>query len=301
MSISRQNLTIVIVTIKSENVIHQCIKSINEDLPIIVIENSNNVKFKEDLEKKYKNINCILATENLGMGSANNLGIKTATTDYVLVINPDVILNQDTIDKLILASKNIPNFAIISPISENINYPNYELDNNQTILRHENLPFKVKSVDGYAMLFNKKKLDPILAIEPLNINNNYFDESFFMYLENNDLCKRIIDKKGYIFVVPSAKINHLGGKAVDQRYNNEIELSRNWHWIWSKFYFNKKHFGFFNAFVNSFPKFLLTTFKYLFFFIINNKLKKKIYYNRLSGFLNALIGKSSWYRPNLKD
>ena len=291
MSISRQNLTIVIVTIKSEKIIHQCIKSINENLPIIVIENSNNAKFKEELEKKYKNINCILTSENLGMGSANNLGIKKSSTDYVLVINPDVILNHDTIDKLILASENISNFSIISPISENIDYPNYQLDNNQKILMHDNLPFKVKSVDGYAMLFNKKKIDLILENESLNFNNNYFDENFFMYLENNDLCKRIINKNGYIYVVPSAKINH----------NNEIELSRNWHWIWSKFYFNKKHFGFFNAFVIGFPKFFLTIFKYLFFFITNNKFKKKIYYNRLSGFLNALIGKPSWYRPKFED
>ena len=51
MSISRQNLSIVIVTLKSENVIYQCIKSINKDIPIIVVENSSNSKFKEDLEK----------------------------------------------------------------------------------------------------------------------------------------------------------------------------------------------------------------------------------------------------------
>ena len=49
MSISRQNLSIVIVTLKSEKVIHQCIKSIDDDLPIIVVENSNNTEFKDDL------------------------------------------------------------------------------------------------------------------------------------------------------------------------------------------------------------------------------------------------------------
>ena len=52
MSISRQNLSIVIVTLRSEKVIHQCIKSIDNDLPIIIVENSNNLQFKDDLEKK---------------------------------------------------------------------------------------------------------------------------------------------------------------------------------------------------------------------------------------------------------
>ena len=43
----------------------------------------------------------------------------------------------------------------------------------------------------------------------------------------------------------NSKIHHLGGKAVDDRYSEEIELSRNWHWMWSKLYFNKKHRGIF--------------------------------------------------------
>ena len=48
------------------------------------------------------------------------------------------------------------------------------------------------------------------------MNKNYFDENFFMYLENDDLCKRIIDGKEDIYIVPMSKIKHLGGKAVRQ-------------------------------------------------------------------------------------
>ena len=81
MSISRQNLTIVIVTLKSENIIDQCLKSIDQNIPVIVIENSNNQKFKDQLESKYQNLKCILSNSNLGMGAANNIGIKKAKTD----------------------------------------------------------------------------------------------------------------------------------------------------------------------------------------------------------------------------
>ena len=73
MSISRQNLTIVIVTFKSDSVIHQCIKSIDKEIPIIVVENSNNEKFKKDLETRYSNLKCILSKNNLGMGAGNKL------------------------------------------------------------------------------------------------------------------------------------------------------------------------------------------------------------------------------------
>ena len=51
MSISRQNLSIVIVTFKSEGVIHECIKSIDKDIKIIVVENSNNHQFKNNLQQ----------------------------------------------------------------------------------------------------------------------------------------------------------------------------------------------------------------------------------------------------------
>jgi len=293
MSISRQNLSIVIVTFKSEAVIHECIKSIDKDIKITVVENSNNFQFKDELEKSYKNVSCVLSSENLGMGSGNNIGIKRATTDFVLILNPDVILEASTINELITASQKILSFAILAPISSDSDYPNYKLDNDKKSLIDYNFPFKVKSIDGFAMLFNKKQLDK-------RFNKNYFDENFFMYLENDDLCKRIIDGKEDIYIVPMSKIKHLGGKAVNEKYKDEVEFARNWHWIWSKFYFNKKHYGYWIAFLKGFPKLFSSLIKYTFYSLIKNKIKQKIYFNRISGFLNAAINKKSWYRSQFK-
>jgi N-acetylglucosaminyl-diphospho-decaprenol L-rhamnosyltransferase len=293
MSISRQNLSIVIVTFKSEGVIHECIKSIDKDIKITVVENSNNYQFKYELEKSYKNVSCVLSNENLGMGAGNNIGIKKAETDFVLILNPDVILEPSTINELIIASEKISNFAIIAPISSDINYPNYKFKNNKKISIDYNFPFNVKSIDGFAMLFNKKKLDIIF-------HENYFDENFFMYLENDDLCKRIIEAKEDMFIAPLSKIKHLGGKAVNIKYKNEVEFARNWHWIWSKFYFNKKHHGYFAAFTKGFPKFIFSFIKYIFYLLIKDKIKQRIYLNRASGFINAAINKKSWYRSQFK-
>jgi len=289
MSISRQNLSIVIVTFKSEEVIHECIKSIDKDIKITVIENSNNTQFKQELELAYSNVSCILSYDNLGMGAGNNLGIKKTETDFVLILNPDVIFKDATINELIIASQKISDFAIIAPISSDINYPNYKLDNDRKAMIKNTSPFRVKSVDGFAMLFNKKKLDKI-------IGKDYFDENFFMYLENDDLCKRIIDANEYIYVAPNSLVKHLGGKAVNIKYKNDVEFARNWHWIWSKFYFNKKHYGYFTAFLQGFPKFFSSLIKYIFFSFIKKKVKQKIYLNRVLGFINAAINKKSWYR-----
>ena len=290
MSISRQNLSIVIVTLKSEKVIHQCIKSLNQNIPIIVVEHSDNKKLKEDLEKKYNNLKCILAKSNLGMGSGNNIGLKAADTDYVLLLNPDVLLEENTIEELFMASQNLNNFSMLAPLEKNFN--NYGFLNKKiTNKNFEDSPFEVDFIDGFSMLINKKKFKEI----------GYFDEKFFMYLENNDLCKRSRDKGDLIYVVPKSKINHLAAKAVDNKYAEEIEYSRNWHWIWSKYYFNKKHYGFLKAFLEGFPRYCSSLVKFLFYLLINNKKKKKIYFNRASGFYNAFLGKTSWYRPNLDN
>jgi len=290
MSISRQNLSIVIVTLKSEKVIHQCIESLNQNIPIIVVEHSHNKKLKEELEKKYNNLKCILAKSNLGMGSGNNIGLKAADTDYVLLLNPDVLLEENTIEELFMASQNLNNFSMLAPLEKNFN--NYGFLNKKiTNKNFEDSPFEVDFIDGFSMLINKKKFKEI----------GYFDEKFFMYLENNDLCKRSRDKGDLIYIVPKSKINHLAAKAVDNKYADEIEYSRNWHWIWSKYYFNKKHYGFLKAFLEGFPRYCSSLVKFLFYLLINNKKKKKIYFNRASGFYNAFLGKTSWYRPNLDN
>ncbi len=298
MSISRQNLTIVIVTLKSESVIHQCIKSIDKEIPIIVVENSNNEKFKNDLETRYSNLKCILSKTNLGMGAANNKGIKAAKTDYVYILNPDVTLKSDTLEKIFFSSKEISEFSILTPINSNLNFPNWK-KKSLKINFDDHKPLQVDSVDGFSMLLNKKNFK----------ENIYFDENIFLFLENDDLCLRTNKAGGTIFILPTAQINHIGAKSADLKFVDEIELSRNWHWIWSKFYFNKKHFGIFKAFYECLPTYVSAILKYIFYFLTSSlfskkhraNFKKKIYFNRAQGFYFALVGKSSSYRPNLRD
>ena len=292
MSISRQNLSVVIVNFKSDHVIYNCINSIDKNIEIIVVDNSNNVDFKKNIEKKYENVKCILSPKNIGMGAGNNLGIKNVNKDFVLILNPDVTLQSDTIDEIINASHIIGSFGIISPISTKIDYPNYKFDEkNQDSFDPIN-PFKVKSVDGYAMLLNLKRLKKIE-------NFNFFDENFFLYLENDDLCVELKKNKENIYIVPQSKINHLGGEAVDPKYKEEIELSRNWHWMWSKFYFNRKHFGYLNALLKIINKLISYEIKFFYYLITFNNYKRKIYYMRLSGLFNSMIGKKSFYRPKI--
>ena len=296
MSISRQTLTIVIVTFKSEKVIDNCIKSISDQIKIIIVDNSNDQNLKDSLEKRYENVECILSSSNLGMGSGNNLGLNNVKTDYALILNPDVVLQSNTISEIINESKKIESFAVLAPLSDDDKCPNYKINQEHKKNINNLNPFNVKSVDGFAMLLNLNKINQIDDFR----DQKYFDENIFMYLENDDFCKRLSECNQNIFIIPKSKIKHLGAKAVSDEYAYEVELSRNWHWIWSKFYYNKKHFGFLYALISGLPVFLSATAKVLFYFFINKK-KNQIYLQRCRGYLNALFGKKSFYRPKINS
>ena len=110
-----KNLTIVITTFRSEEKIENCLNSIDSDIKVIIVENSNNDKFKNDIEEKFKNVECILSNDNLGYGKANNIGLKKVSTKYSLILNPDTILEKETIDNFfVFVNRNI-DFAILGP------------------------------------------------------------------------------------------------------------------------------------------------------------------------------------------
>ena len=114
MSISRHNLSVIIVSYKSDHVIHRCINSIDKQIEIIVIDNSNNPEFKKNIENKYENVKCILSTENIGMGAGNNLGIKNVSNDYAFILNPDVTLENGAMDEIMNTIDNIVSWALLT-------------------------------------------------------------------------------------------------------------------------------------------------------------------------------------------
>tara|TARA_E500000178_G_scaffold218059_1_gene215270 strand:- start:3239 stop:4072 length:834 start_codon:yes stop_codon:yes gene_type:complete len=271
-------LTVVIVTFKSEKKITQCLDSISPQVKILIIENSDNKNFKSYLEKKYKNLSCILVGSNKGYSTANNIGLKLVKTKFALVLNPDAILDENAIKNFFLSAKKNEDFWLIGPLDNQDQKIN---SNNENIL-------EVKNLKGFAIFFHVAKFE-----------RKFFDENFFLYFEEIDLCKRVKKQNGKIYLDSSIKIKHEGASSVNKENKLEIEKNRNWHWMWSTFYFHKKHKGYLIAFIIILPKLLSALAKTIFYLIIFKKELKEIYSCRLSGILNSLIGNKSWYRPSL--
>jgi len=278
---SIKDITIVITSFKSENKIKECLNSIDKQCQIINVENSNNQYYKNQIENEFKNVKCILTGENLGYGKANNIGLKEVKTKYALILNPDTKLFPETLNSFISLANEIKNFAIIGPgivVGD---------DFNKTIIKQS--VKETSKVKGYAMLMNLSQFEDI----------GFFDENIFFFLEEIDLCKRLKSKNKKIYYSPNTKVQHDGGQSHDISFNYEMELSRNWHWMWSTFYYNKKHNGYLIALLIILPKLFTATFKVFIYSIFRNKEKKEIYKQRYLGLINSISGKTSWYRPKV--
>jgi len=270
-------ITVVITSYKSDEKILQCLESINSQCKTIVIENSSNISLKEKIEKNFSNVECLIAGKNLGYAKGNNLGLSKVKTKFALILNPDAHLKNDTLNNFFNVVNKVKNFAIIGPAIQD----EKNVENNTKKLR------EVDSVKGFAMFLN---LDEFTDI-------GFFDDNFFIYLEEIDLCRRLKNKNKKIFVDPSISIQHQGGSSHEEKYNFEMELSRNWHWMWSTFYFTKKHNNFLYALIYVLDKLISGLIKYIFYSLTFKDSKKLIYKHRILGLLNSILGKPSWYRP----
>ena len=292
-----QNLTVIIVTYRTNHVIlDDCIKSIDQNVKILIIENSDDAKFKEKYENKFNNVSVILSHKNLGYGGGNNFGFKNIKTRYGLISNPDVVYNSNFFEEIDMYLIPEIEFSIIGVSYDNEeNYLSYgSFDNKKNIILKEknyeqNNLKEVDWVVGCSMLIDTNKIN----------SSKLFDENIFLYFEEIDFCRQTKINGGKVYSSSKLIVKHLGHKgsaATDPNYTIETEMFRNWHWMWSSFYYHKKYSNYFLAIKIMSGKFIKSFFKMIFFSIIYNKKKQTMYFARYSGLLNAFMGKKSWYR-----
>ena len=290
------DLTVVIVTYKTnDQILDECIQSILGKAKILVIENSDNKDFKIKYEKKYPNLEVFLSGSNLGYGAGNNKGINLVNTRYVLISNPDVIYESDFFSNLKTYIEKNMDFSIIGPIYRSKDYASHGFfddlkiknSNNNTAI-NQNL-IETHWIVGCTMFIDLNKFN----------NKNLFDENFFLFFEEFDLCRRVLNNGGKIFVSKNLFVKHLGHKgsvAFDPKYEKESVFFRSWHWMWSSFYYYEKNFSYFYAIKCMYGKFFRSLIKMIYYRVFYNSIKFKMYHGRVSGIWNRLIGRKSWYR-----
>jgi N-acetylglucosaminyl-diphospho-decaprenol L-rhamnosyltransferase len=205
-----KDITLIIVSYKSEKLIIQNLQIIKK-FPTIIINNSTSNEFNT-LFNDFKNIELIIPDSNLGYGKANNLGVVKSKTPYVLIVNPDILLNEEFINILYSTYLNYnDNIGVLGPSLYDANMKRRTNGSISHIkkMRGSKLNNFVNNIPEGNMCCDFLVGCCLFMKRDFFIELGGFDKDFFMYFEDNDLCDRIIKKGKTIIEVPSAKVIHL--------------------------------------------------------------------------------------------
>ena len=273
--------------------------SYNLNIPIIIIENSQDLTLKKELEEKYKEfVKVYIPSENLGFSKGMNKAVELSETDFIFLNPADVILPLNCIKGLLECVNNFDDFTLLAPTYEDgsvhENYVSNLFSNNNETKKKFYLQekFSLREVDWIdgTFIVNKKKIN----------TTKIMDENIFIYFETMDMCYNFKKNKHKMYVVDNLKFTHLGGQSHNKKYDFEAHLSRNWHYNWSKFYYFRKNKSYFYAlrkFLTIIPKILV---KIMIFKIKGHKKEYDLCKAELLGSLNSILLRSSYYRPYLK-
>ena len=234
MSLLRENISFVVVCYKSSLALKSLLLSIPKESEVILVDNSKDQETKE-IAISY---DCVLIEnkENIGYGSACNLGAEKASGSYLLFINPDSELNPGTLDELIKATDRYPNASAFNPkIIDRTGKQDFKrrsvlLPKSEWMSKKFPTFDKDVSVLSGAAIFIKK--EKFLQIKG-------FDEKIFLYHEDDDISIRLKNKIGNLMYIHNAVITHIGGSSSSR--DESIAKIKGYHMGRSRVYAQKKH------------------------------------------------------------
>ena len=280
-----KDLTVVLLSHKSKKLIIKFVKEIYNKFEIIIIDNSNDKELEKEIVQNYSNIT-LKFIENNGYGAAINYASKLIKTNYFLISNPDIEgMNEKNILEFLTSAKTLDDkFSSLGPRYINANTKSH-IQSDPTVEIAE-----MKFISGACMFFKKEIFDSLGG----------FDEKFFLYFEESDFCLRA-HKINKNYQINRIKVMHYTGTSVQVESNEEkrkLQKLYNWHFIWSKFYYYKKNYGFFYSLIYFYQIIIRTVFKIVFYMIFKKIKKKEKYTVRLNGLVRSIRGLSSNKRIN---
>ncbi len=316
----RENIVIsvIIVNYNVREFLEQCLNSVQRalhDIPseIIVIDNASVDGSVPIIRKRFPQVILVENKENKGFSAANNQGLEIARGQFIVLLNPDTVVQEDTFIKLLEFFEKTPDASaatckILNP------------DGTFSIDCRHSIPTPLTAfwkVIGLSRLFPKSKIFGRYNLTYLDENDLYpveaisgsfmmmrreivkkvgkLDEDFFMYCEDIDYCHRINKAGGKIYYVPSSQIIHYKGESTKK---NNLDYVITFNRSLYKFY--KKHYQKKYVYPFKWLIFLGTVLRGFFIFVKNNL---ELYYPVLLDLLilNGVLFINFWIRYTLKS
>ncbi len=235
---STDEFTVVIVTYNSAHCLPSLSRTLSKLKNIIFVDNASEDKTIESINSFFPHATIISLEKNVGFGAANNKALTLVQTPYALLLNPDCETKEDFFSKLITSANKFIDAAIIAPHlisregSTEINY-RWPVTYWKSKGDKADGPCCVGFVCGAVMLIKLTEMKDI----------GFFDEEFFLYYEDDDLCQRIFKHKKQIILDPTLEVIHYSRGSVKGGNPLKHEFIRGFHHAQSKLLFEKKYFG----------------------------------------------------------
>lgn len=258
---SKIKISVIIVHYKVKERLFECLSSIyqhskNVSFEIIVVDNDEVKNIQKDLFNKFPKVKYIPSPKNVGYGAGNNLGVKNASGEFIFVLNPDTLLTNNVLKILSDFLDKKSKYAIAAPLLLDENKKIYPLQGTEVLsplkaifslsVINKVFPNNIFAKNYWLKNWTKKEVKNVgtvpgtafLIRKDIFKKVGGFDEKFFLYFEEHDICLRILKRGLLIAMNPEAKIIHHWGKSTSKSTKNINKIFNE-----SRFYYFKKNFG----------------------------------------------------------
>jgi GT2 family glycosyltransferase len=231
-------VTILSVTYESAAIVNSLVKTLDRFSSVIVIDNASKDETAIALAAKLPHATVIRNAANVGFGPANNQGLALATTPFALLLNPDCDITVEALEQLLACAGRYPSAAIIAPQgwhAEGKPQASYrQAFHEKRAAQAYRIPdgtCSAKWLHGCCMLV---RVDALRRF-------GGFDERFFLYYEDDDLCLRALQAGHDCLLEPLAQVLHAGGKSSKPSWRTEFR--KHFHFFRSRHLIIEKYVG----------------------------------------------------------
>lgn len=241
------DVSIIIINWNTKEMLKECLNSIkkhtkNINYQVIIVDNNSSDGSIEMLNSQFKEFVIVESKENLGFGRAHNLALPYINGKYTLLLNPDTLLKENSIKTMIEFIEKNEDIGLLSCKLLNAdgtlqssywNFPDIKEAVREAIVNIAKIPFDLtkKINDLKQMKVSSKEIECVMGAvmllpSELFLEMNGFDDDYFMYGEDMDICW-IVRSKGYkVFYCVDTEIYHIFGQSSKQiSYWREVKTS----------------------------------------------------------------------------
>jgi N-acetylglucosaminyl-diphospho-decaprenol L-rhamnosyltransferase len=234
---SSSDVTAIVVTFDSAHALPECLGALRaDDVPVIVVDNASTDDTVAVAEGWGARV--IRNAHNEGYGRANNVGARAADAEFILIVNPDCVVDKGAVAALVDAARRYPDAAFFAP---QIVEPSGRVFYQPRSL----LATTLTNPDGKLVLPEGEACAPFfsgacfLMRRDVFLKLGGFDDNIFLFYEDDDLCRRVADSGSALIYVPQAVVRHGRGQSSGEK-PGRIFASR-WHQAWSRAYVSRKY------------------------------------------------------------